>query len=94
MIQMTIPGIFAPVLNPQEAPDGYYAVLKDTLKDSNGWARNFCMDCDWRPDCDIRIMRCVDYDIIEHDTGRTIFGRQDGCSVVFKRVPPNPPRGE
>ena len=84
-----------PTLNPQEAPDGYVAVLKDTAKPSDG--SNICRACDWRsicqrPDTDFQRHnhRCMDYPIISFQTGLQI-AREDGCSVVFKRLPPTQP---
>ena len=78
MRQHTIPGI----LNPNDAPAGYYAVLKsDVATDKLG---NICRACDWRPECSGEKYRCMSYAIITPD-GRELK-RDDECSVVFKRV--------
>lgn len=69
------------VINKNEAPPGYYAVLKsDVISPSLG---NICRACDWRPDCSGEKYRCMPYEI-ETPDGRTLR-RGDGCSVVFKR---------
>jgi hypothetical protein len=79
-------------LNPHEAPDGYVAVLKCAAKPNDG--SNICRACDWRPVCqkpDTDFQRhnhrCMDYPITSPLTGQVI-NREDGCSVVFKRLPP------
>lgn len=83
-----------PTLNPNEAPDGYYAVLKDAAKRPDG--SNICRVCDWRPACQSRDTdfqrnnhRCMDFPVISLKTGQRI-SRQDGCSVLFKRLPSTP----
>ena len=81
-----------PVLNPQEAPQGYFAVLKSSVKsDALG---NICRACDWRPTCQKQDTdftshnhRCMDYGVIHRVTGQEVR-RIDGCSVVFKLLPP------
>lgn len=70
------------VLNPNDAPPGYYAVLKDVAKPKDG--SNICRACDWRPDCSGEKYRCMQYEVVTPD-GRTLK-RADGCSVVFKRL--------
>lgn len=75
-------------INPKEAPDGFYAVLKEHVaSDELG---NICRACDWRSECQkpttnfkVHNHRCMSYPIIASD-GQTIE-REDGCSVVFKR---------
>lgn len=83
MSQLLIPGI----INPSEAPAGYYAVPKMAPPDGG----NICRNCDWRPECqkpetDLTLPghRCMGYAVIRPD-GREIK-RQDGCSVMFKRL--------
>jgi hypothetical protein len=75
-------------LNPDEAPAGFYAVLKDSVKPRDG--SNICVICDWREQCNDPKTdfcapghRCMSFAVITPD-GRTIE-RTDGCSVVFKR---------
>jgi len=80
-----------PVINPQEAPLGYFAVLKSSVKtDALG---NICRACDWRPTCQkqetdftLHNHRCMDYAVVHTEAGREVR-RIDGCSVVFKRLP-------
>lgn len=65
-------------INPQEAPPGYYAVLKsDVASDALG---NICRACDWRPECSGGTYRCMPYELANS------LKRLDGCSVVFKRT--------
>ena len=65
------------VINPREAPPGYYAVLKsDVVTDDLG---NICRACDWRQECNGYAYRCMSYEL---ENG---MKREDGCSVVFKR---------
>lgn len=68
-------------LNTQDAPPGYYAVLKADVKTES--LGNICRACDWRPDCSGEKYRCMSYEV-ETPDGRTLK-REDGCSVVFKR---------
>ena len=82
-------------INPQEAPNGYVAVLKATAKPDDG--SNICRACDWRstcqsPDTDFQRHnhRCMDYPITSFLTGGTI-ARDEGCSVVFKHLTPTQP---
>lgn len=70
-------------LNTNDAPPGYYAVLKrDVVTPELG---NICRACDWRADCSGQKYRCMPYEI-ETTDGRTLK-REDECSVVFKRKP-------
>jgi hypothetical protein len=78
------------ILDPTEAPAGYYAVLKPSWSPELG---NICRACDWRPTCQepstdftISNHRCMDYAVISRINGRELR-RNDGCSVVFKRLP-------
>ncbi len=73
-------------LDPNEAPSGYYAVLKADARPSDGG--NICRACDWRPDCDGLLQRCMSYSVISSRDGSELK-RRDGCSVVFKRKTPN-----
>lgn len=76
-------------INTNEAPRGFYAVLKSKLPKNNG---NLCRFCDWRAKCqdpgtdfEDSNNRCMDFPVISANTGREI-ARKDGCSVVFKRI--------
>lgn len=76
-------------LNPNEAPSGFTAVLKDDINTS--MVGNFCNACDWRPKCqdpntdfEDSNNRCSSVPVISRLTGRTIE-RQDKCSVVFQK---------
>ena len=70
------------VLDPNEAPEGFNAVLKsDVATDSLG---NICRACDWRSDCNGFEHRCMPYTVISSKDGRELK-RHDRCSVVFKR---------
>ena len=69
------------VLDPNEAPEGFIAVLKsDVATDSLG---NICRACDWRSACNGLEHRCMSYTVISNYGGRELK-RLDGCSVVFK----------
>lgn len=88
MQQAQIPGI----LDPNEAPEGYYAVLKDKAKPTDDG--NICRACDWRKECQKKDTdfsthnhRCMSYAVVGKD-GRELK-RNDGCSVVFKHLPHN-----
>lgn len=77
-------------LNPNEAPDGYYAVLKPAWTPNSG---NLCSQCDWRPTCNDPKTdftapgnRCMASTVVVLRTGKE-FKRQDGCSVLFKKKP-------
>lgn len=83
MQQASIPGI----LNPNEAPDGYFAVLKSSIPHP---APNLCTFCDWRSQCQkpetdftIAKHRCAAHPVQLHSGGAV--SRADGCSVIFKR---------
>jgi len=67
-------------LNPNEAPEGYVAVLKSSLRQNDG---NLCRQCDFRPNCDQVKHRCSSNGLIVAATGK-IVERKDGCSVAFK----------
>ena len=69
-------------LNPSDAPYGYYAVLKSDAKPSDG--SNICRVCDWRQFCD-GYARCMPYEVVTKCGD--IVGRDDGKSVVFKKIP-------
>ena len=70
------------VLDPNEAPEGFIAVLKsDVATDSLG---NICRACDWRSACNGLQHRCMSYKVTSRTDGRELK-RLDGCSVVFKR---------
>ena len=75
-------------LNPNEAPEGFYAVLKSSLPQDQG---NLCRQCDWRDQCCTPAMnprepahRCMGYEVVLADGA--LVCREDRCSVVFKRV--------
>ena len=70
------------VLDLNEAPEGFIAVLKsDVASDSLG---NICRACDWRSACNGLEHRCMPYTVVNSTDGRELK-RKDGCSVVFKR---------
>jgi hypothetical protein len=70
------------VLDPNEAPEGFIAVLKsDVATNSLG---NICRACDWRSACNGLEHRCMQYTVISCIDERELK-RLDGCSVVFKR---------
>lgn len=71
-----------PVLDPNEAPEGFFAVLKSEVATER--LGNICRACDWRSDCNGFEHRCMPYTVISSRDGRELK-RQDGCSVVFKR---------
>lgn len=78
------------IINPKEAPAGFYAVSKDSVPNNSG---NICRYCDWRPECQKDTTdhhawghRCRAYPITVIDTGQ-IHARDDGCSVLFKKLP-------
>lgn len=85
-------GNLSGILDPAEAPAGYYAVLKSSV--ATAQLGNICRACDWRPECQrsdtdfsLHNHRCMSYPIISFKTGQEIK-RNDGCSVVFKRTTP------
>lgn len=69
------------VLDPTEAPPGYLAVLKDDVITEYD-NENICRKCDWRPNCHGDTYRCMSYEL---ENG---MKRNDGCSVVYKRMAP------
>lgn len=76
--------------DPTEAPAGFYAVPKSTLRHDGS---NLCRQCDWRPTCqDPRTdflahgHRCMSTAIVGTRDGQT-YRRNDRCSVAFKAVP-------
>ncbi len=80
-------------LDPSEAPEGYYAVLKSSLPRTREGQPigNICARCDWRPECQKRDTdfskpnhRCMADSVIHTATGKEVK-RKDGCSVVFKK---------
>ena len=78
------------VLDPNEAPEGFIAVLKHDARQGN---EDVCNSCDWRNQCedpnskiDLPSHRCMATALNDPKTGRQIR-RADGCSVVFKRKP-------
>ncbi len=73
-----------PTLDPTEAPAGFVAVLKSSV--ATPALGNICRACDWRPQCDGFEHRCMSYAVTSSRDGSTLQ-RQDGCSVVFKRIP-------
>lgn len=76
-------------LDPTEAPKGYYAVAKQSLRQEDG---NLCQFCDWRKTCQNPATdftapghRCMSYAVVTTD-GKTV-ARKDGVGVVFKLSP-------
>ena len=84
---MNLP-LFPIQLDQNEAPKGFYAVLKsDVITDSLG---NICNACDWRSECQKPTTdfkdhnnRCMSYAVVLNDG--TELERKDGCSVAFKK---------
>ncbi len=77
------------VVDPNEAPEGYYAVPKPCWHKVHA---NLCTFCDWRPECQKEETdftnhnhRCMSYAVITPNG--TEVKRNDGCSVVFKKKP-------
>ncbi len=70
------------VLDPNEAPEGFIAVLKSEVATER--LGNICRACDWRSACNGFEHRCMPYTVISSRDGRELK-RQDGCSFVFKR---------
>jgi hypothetical protein len=72
-----------------EAPAGYYAVLKSVAKPKDGG--NICRACDWRKTCQAAGTdffapghRCMSTPVVAFRDGKT-YARRDGASVLFKR---------
>ena len=75
--------LFEGVLHdPQAAPAGYFAVLKVEAKPKDG--SNICRACDWRPEC-----QKPTTDFSRQDHRCMPWARNDGSSVLFKRLPHN-----
>ncbi len=70
------------ILDPNEAPAGFVAVLKSEVATAE--LGNICRACDWRNACNGLEHRCMPYTVISQIDGRELK-RQDCCSVVFKR---------
>lgn len=68
--------------DPQAAPAGYFAVLKAEAKPKDG--SNICRACDWRPEC-----QKPTTDFVRQDHRCMPWARDDGSSVLFKRMTPN-----
>lgn len=72
------------VIDPSEAPPGYYAMPKsDAAKETKG--ANICRACDWRSHCNGLDHRCMSYEVVANNG--QVLCRNDGCSVVFKKKP-------
>ena len=69
------------ILDPDEAPAGFVAVLKSDVVTAD--LGNICRACDWRSDCNGFANRCMSYTVVS--SNRRELKRFDGCSVVFKR---------
>jgi len=70
------------ILDPNEAPEGFIAVLKSAVVTAS--LGNICRACDWRSECNGFEHRCMPYTVVSSRDGRELK-RLDGCSVVFKR---------
>jgi hypothetical protein len=77
-----------PKCNPEEAPEGYYAVPKPAFNCRTG---NVCNKCDWRPLCqNVKTdfvkygHRCMPNAVTSAVDGKT-YQRDDKCSVIFKK---------
>lgn len=78
------------MVNPKEAPEGFYAVLKSKYSNRGD---NLCNHCDWRKQCndpntDLLAYghRCMSGGVIASRDGKT-YQREDDQSVVFKIAP-------
>lgn len=80
-------------VDPNEAPNGFYALSKREIPERAGARRdeNICHFCDWRKECNddnvtkaIHNHRCMSYGLVVEATGE-IVKRNDECSVIFKR---------
>jgi hypothetical protein len=76
------------MVDENEAPEGYVAVLKATISDKHNCS--ICFFCDWRSECkrgnadfSKKEHRCMSQPVIT-DHGEEI-SRDDGCSVIFIR---------
>ncbi|MEZ8028576.1 hypothetical protein [Enterovibrio norvegicus] len=81
-------------LNPKEAPEGFYAVLKSDFTNPTGDYPNLCTHCDWRQECcdpktDLLKSnhRCMSNPLLTANGDKV--ERNDGRSVVFKRIESN-----
>ena len=83
------------ILDENEAPEGYVAVLKEDAylygRTKERKDENYCNYCDWRKQCQdpniskaIHNHRCMSYTVIVEATGE-IVTRNDGCSVIFRK---------
>ena len=69
----------------EDAPDGFYAISKDSVR-----SQNACNHCDARDLCQENKNdwcvenRCMSYDIVAFRDGKT-YGRRDKKSVIFKK---------
>lgn len=76
-------------IDANEAPAGFYAVHKNTAT-----TPNICASCDARKLCQLNEddwclhNRCMSYEIVAFKDGKT-YGRKDGQSVIFKKLPDN-----
>jgi hypothetical protein len=77
------------ICDPDDAPDGYYAVPKGPRWE--GDSENICRQCDWRPTCQdpktdtlTPRLNCRGYAVRAFKDGK-IYRRADGCGVVFKK---------
>ena len=68
--------------DPKAAPVGYFAMLKAEAKPSDGG--NICRACDWRPEC-----QRPETDFTRTNHRCMPWARDDGSSVLFKRLTPN-----
>ena len=81
-------------LDETEAPEGFYAISKDNIKERTCARRdeNYCHFCDARTLCQANkedwclINRCMESEVVAFKNGKT-YKRNDGQSVVFKRLP-------
>lgn len=78
--------------NPDEAPAGFYAVLKPASSATGPNSRNLCEQCEWRKQCNDPATdllayghRCMSYAVAATRDGQT-YRRKDKCSVLFKRI--------
>lgn len=68
--------------DPKLSPTGYFAALKAEAKPKDG--SNICRACDWRPEC-----QKPETDFTQTRHRCMPWARDDGSSVLFKRLPAN-----
>ena len=76
------------IVDKNEAPEGFFAVSKDDINQNKG---NLCRQCDARKLCQenlnewCHLNRCMADPVIYEKDNKT-YQRNDGASVVFKKI--------